>query len=282
MLVFDNVSFQYKKESLFQDLSLEVPTGRIIGLLGENGVGKTTLLKLASGLLFAQAGSIKLNGLGVNARTAKSLAQFYFLYEDVYVPDMAQDEYVKLYKAFYPNFDQAIFDQLQEQLGTEDKPLKELSLGNKKKFLIAFAVATGVPYLFLDEPTNGLDIPSKRAMRKALVGALQEHQTMIISTHQVRDLAQVFDHVMILHKGRILVDQPKASLESRYRIVDRDSLLGDEIYCEQKLDSYRVLTQEGDGQGLDLEFFFDAVITAPESFVLSPGNSAGAEEVKNG
>jgi ABC-2 type transport system ATP-binding protein len=268
MIEFNAVTFTYKKENLFTDLQFQIPSGRIIGLLGQNGAGKTTLLKLAAGLIFAQKGEVKVNKLPANARTAKSLAQCFFLYEDVYVPDMRQDEYVDLYRVFYPNFDMDVFLRMREEMGTEDKPLQKLSLGNKKKFLLAFAVATGVPYLFLDEPTNGLDIPSKRVMRKALVGALQEHQTMIISTHQVRDLAQVFDHVMILHQGKIVVDQAKTRLEESYSVVERERLDGSEIFSEEKLGSYRALITGNQGTSLDLEFFFDAVISNHDAFML--------------
>ncbi len=209
MLNIEKLLFGYKgTEPLFAGLSLDIEAGRIYGLLGKNGVGKTTLLKLMVGLLFPHSGSCKMLNTDTKLRIPEILREIYFIAEEFYVPNVTAEEYIKYYAPFYPNFDPKVFAYAADEFEIlPNKKLTKLSYGQKKKFLVAFGLATNCKLLLLDEPTNGLDIPSKSQFRKLLASSLTEDKTIVIATHQVRDLEQLIDTVVILEDGQIIYNK---------------------------------------------------------------------------
>jgi len=182
--------------------------GHIYGLLGKNGAGKTTLLKLIAGLRFPQQGSCKVLGMESKKRNAAMLEDIYFLTEEIWLPDTNIEEYLKMYAGPYSKFDTNIFDKcLREfEINSSDK-LKNMSFGQKKKVAISFALATQCKILIMDEPTNGLDIPSKGQFRKLAAELITDDRCMVLSTHQVRDLESLIDRIIILDESRILLNQ---------------------------------------------------------------------------
>ena len=210
MIEINKLSFGYKNlPRLFADLNLQFAAGSICGLLGKNGVGKTTLLKIIAGLLFPNYGDCHVLGHKPQQRLPQFLQEIYFIPEEFYVPAVTGDTYVHLYAPFYKNFDNKILhNALNEFDLPSNKKLTTLSYGQKKKFLVAFALATNCKLLLLDEPTNGLDIPSKSQFRKLLAAMLTTDKSFIIATHQVRDLESLIDTVVILDEGRIVFNQP--------------------------------------------------------------------------
>jgi len=210
MIEVQNLSFTYsrKKNRIFNNLSLSMEGGHIYGLLGKNGAGKTTLLKLIAGLRFPQQGSCKVLGMESRKRNAAMLEDIYFLTEEIWLPDTNIEEYLKMYAGAYSKFDTNIFDKcLREfEINSSDK-LKNMSFGQKKKVAISFALATQCKILIMDEPTNGLDIPSKGQFRKLAAELITEDRCMVLSTHQVRDLESLIDRIIILDESRILLNQ---------------------------------------------------------------------------
>lgn len=210
MIEVQNLSFTYsrKKNGIFNNLSLSLEGGHIYGLLGKNGAGKTTLLKLIAGLRFPQQGSCKVLGMESRKRNAAMLEDIYFLTEEIWLPDTNIEEYLKMYAGAYSKFDTNIFDKcLREfEINSSDK-LKNMSFGQKKKVAISFALATQCKILIMDEPTNGLDIPSKGQFRKLAAELITEDRCMVLSTHQVRDLESLIDRIIILDESRILLNQ---------------------------------------------------------------------------
>ena len=210
MIEVQNLSFTYsrKKKGIFNNLSLSMEGGHIYGLLGKNGAGKTTLLKLIAGLRFPQQGSCKVLGMESRKRNAAMLEEIYFLTEEIWLPDTNIEEYLKMYAGAYSKFDTNIFDKcLREfEINSSDK-LKNMSFGQKKKVAISFALATQCKILIMDEPTNGLDIPSKGQFRKLAAELITEDRCMVLSTHQVRDLESLIDRIIILDESRILLNQ---------------------------------------------------------------------------
>jgi ABC-2 type transport system ATP-binding protein len=210
MIEVSNMSFTYsrKRPNIFDQLELNLEGGHIYGLLGKNGAGKTTLLKLMAGLLFPQKGSSKVLNFESRKRSAEMLEEIYFLTEEIWLPDTNITGYLQLYAGFYPRFDHDLFSRcLQEfEIKTQDK-LKNMSFGQRKKVAIAFALATRCRILIMDEPTNGLDIPSKGQFRKMAAEAITEDRCMILSTHQVRDLESLIDTVIILDNCHILMNE---------------------------------------------------------------------------
>ncbi|HNW75063.1 MAG TPA: ABC transporter ATP-binding protein [Bacteroidales bacterium] len=217
MITIRNLDFWYRrKEALFRDLNLELQQGHIYGLLGRNGAGKTTLLKILSGLSFPKSGEVGLDHWVPSKRDPFFLQEIFFLPEEIWFPNVRPEGLVRIYGSFYPEFDNKQFEDSLERFEVDRGiSLGRLSFGQRKKALLAFALACNTRYLFLDEPTNGLDIPSKAAFRSLLAAACSESRIIILSTHQVRDLQSLIDHVLILSEHRILVNESLDMIASR-------------------------------------------------------------------
>lgn len=201
MINIQDITFSYTKhgDDIFNHLSLSIHPGKTYGLLGPNGSGKTTLLYIMMGLLKSQQGQVEVEGTDVCKRSSDTLQELYLIPEEFELPSMTLSEYTKTYSPFYPNFSNEVLQQCLDvfQLPS-DIHIDRLSMGQKKKLLMAFALACGTKYLLMDEPTNGLDIPSKKQFRKAIATNMTDERTILISTHQVHDVEQLLDHVLIL------------------------------------------------------------------------------------
>jgi ABC-2 type transport system ATP-binding protein len=266
MVEVSNMSFGYKKKRLFSGLDLKLEPGNIYGLLGKNGAGKTTLLKIISGLRQAQEGSCRVLGRDPARRPAPLLEELCFIAEELYVPALMPEAFESLHARLYPRFDhQAFRGFLSEfEIGT-DKKLSELSYGQKKKFLISFGLASGCRLLLMDEPTNGLDIPSKSQFRRLLARAGGTDQCILVSTHQVRDMENLIDPIIILDEGRIIFNQPLREAGARLRTVIETVEPADEgaLYAEKTLGGWAVMRRNDGGEEthIDLEILFNAVTT---------------------
>ncbi len=267
MIDIRNLFFSYElKEQLFTDLELQLPSGNIYGLLGKNGAGKTTLLKIITGLLFPKAGDCSVMGFEPRARLPRFLEEVYFISEEFFVPPITTKEFEKAYAPFYPRFDKGRFLECLDEFDlTFKKKLSAMSYGQKKKFLLAFGLATNCRLLILDEPTNGLDIPTKSQFRKLLASSLTADRSFIVSTHQVRDLEQLIDPVIILDNGKIIFQRhvhevgQALSCQLRQDVPDEIEVL----YSEKVLGGYTVVVENTTGEeaGIDLETLFNAVVT---------------------
>lgn len=215
MMTIEHLSFGYpkRKNRVFDDFSLKLREGNVYGLLGKNGAGKSTLLYLMTGLLTPQSGQASLHGVNVRLRRPDTLADFYLIPEEFDLPDYSLEKYVQLYAPFYPKFDhESLRRNLEAFDMTEDLKLGELSMGQKKKVLVCFALATHTSWLIMDEPTNGMDIPSKSQFRKLLIREMNEKRGIVISTHLVKDVEQLLDHIVIIDGGHAVMDAPVADI----------------------------------------------------------------------
>ena len=270
MLTIQNLSFGYnRRKQVFDNLSLTLKQGSIYGLLGKNGTGKSSLLRLMVGLLFPEEGSCQFNGIETRNRSITVLENLYFLPEEFHTPAISIAEFVSINSPFYPKFNHGQFENyLKEfQLLKSDK-LSKLSYGQKKKVLIGFGLATNVQLLILDEPTNGLDIPSKSQFRKLIASGLSDEQTIIISTHQVRDLDGLIDNIIILEESAILLQHSTEEISERlsFKLLSNTENLHEAIYTEQTIKGLMAvvpnLTHEH--TKVDLELLFNAVIHKKE------------------
>ena len=266
MINVKDLSFYYRRQRpLFESLSLEMNSGRIIGLLGRNGAGKTTLLQLMAGLLAPKGGEIRVEGYLPFDRRPDFLADVYMVPEEFSFPNATIGVYTRAFSPFYPRFDREKLNRiLQEFQLTADEQLNKLSHGQRKKFLIAFALASNCKLMILDEPTNGLDIPSKSQFRKILVSSVSDDQLVIISTHQVKDIDTIIDTVMVVDEGRLIFNQTTDEITGNY-YFDRVDSLEEETYLYQEagIGGYRVI-RNADGvheSPIDLELLFNAIIT---------------------
>jgi ABC-2 type transport system ATP-binding protein len=209
MLLIDNITYSYgrKRQPVLSDYSLKIEPGTICGLLGRNGAGKSTLLYLITGLLRPQLGNICFDGLCPAERKVEFLNKVFIIPEEFELPNVKLAEFVKTTSPFYPNFSAETFGKTLDifELNPEVH-LGQLSMGQKKRVFISFAIACNTPLLILDEPTNGLDIPGKRLFRKAILNGMTEDKTVIISTHQVYDIEKILDHVVITDSDGVRLD----------------------------------------------------------------------------
>ncbi len=207
MIDIQKLTFGYsRKKRLFQDLTLPLAKGSIYGLLGRNGAGKSSLLKNIAGLLFPGSGRCEVDGLAAKDRHPDFLRNVFFIPEEFYLPPVPVKSFVGTYAPFYPAFSAEQFQgYLKEFDIAGNQTLTQLSYGQKKKVLIGFGLAANTKLVLMDEPTNGLDIPSKSQFRKIIASAIDEERTVVISTHQVRDLESLIDPVIILDESEILL-----------------------------------------------------------------------------
>ena len=211
MITINDLSFSYGENVVLRNITMNLKEGRIYGLLGENGVGKTTLLTLLCGLKKVKAGSIDIDGQDPYDRHPSFLSELYYLSDEVAALNMTAAEYAKTYGKFWEKFDYDKFVEVMKIFENDlNQKMTKMSFGQLKKTYISFALACNTKYLFMDEPTNGLDIPSKAQFRKALMKYTSEDAIILISTHQVRDLENIIDPIIILDRQDVLLN---ASIE---------------------------------------------------------------------
>ena len=269
MVIIKDLRFNYnkKQQPLFENLDCELQPGSIVGLLGKNGAGKTSLLKIMIGLLRPAEGKVEIMGHRPAERQPSLLQDTYFLPEEFYHPGISINNYVKANCGFYPRFDEVMLKSLISDFELpEDKNLHQLSYGQKKKFLISFALSTKCRLLVLDEPTNGLDIPSKSIFRKVMAGSLDQDQLVIISTHQVRDVENLIDRVLMLENGKFIMQKNILDISSKLQFSTTSSPNAENIlYREMVPGGYKVITPQTDGNSsVDIELLFNAISNGTE------------------
>ena len=267
MIQISNLKYKYQGTGhyVFDGFSLGFSDNNIYGLLGKNGTGKSTLLYLISGLLRKTAGSITVDGVESSEHRADTLAGIFLVPEEFDLPQLTLDKYVRASRPFYPRFSREVLDScLRDFELTPDIHLKELSMGQKKKVYMSFALAANTRLLLMDEPTNGLDIPSKSQFRRVVANNMSDDRTMIISTHQVHDVESLLDHVVMLDNSEILLDASVSDICDRYSFGFRS--LGEPqdgvLYAEPSVQGSAVITRKRPGDGdttLNLELLFNAL-----------------------
>lgn len=264
MIDVKDLSFYYRRQKpLFDSLSLKMAPGSIVGLLGCNGAGKTTLLQLMAGLLAPKSGELTVDAYRPFDRHPDFLADVYMVPEEFSFPHTSIAAYTKAFSPFYPRFDHEKLERiLKEFKMTPEMQLNKLSHGQRKKFLIAFALASSCRLMIFDEPTNGLDIPSKSQFRKILVSSVDDDQLVIISTHQVKDIDTIIDKVMVVDEGKLIFNRTNDEISSAYFFDRTEVLEGNELYHEAGIGGYRTISHT-DGRHeshIDLELLFNAII----------------------
>lgn len=271
MLQVENISFSYRrgKKNVLHDFSLSLQEGRVYGLLGKNGAGKSTLLYLMSGLLTAKHGKVMYHGVDVRRRLPVTLQDMFLVPEEFELPSISLVSYIELNSQFYPRFSKEDMVKYLHFFEMDmDVNLGALSMGQKKKIFMSFALATNTSLLLMDEPTNGLDIPGKSQFRKFIASGMSDNKTIVISTHQVRDIDKVLDHVLIMDNSHVLLDQSTASICSKLLFVESDDreLAKTALYTLPSVQgNFLMLPNEADEESeINLELLFGATLAAPE------------------
>jgi len=266
MVNINNLNFGYRKrQPVLENLNLQLQPGHIYGLLGKNGAGKSSLLHNICGLLFPDEGTVSVIGEIPAKRKPSFLQQVFLLPEEINLPDVSIKSYYSNIAPFYPSFDFGLFERFLSEFEVPvSNTLQRMSYGQKKKVLISFALAVQAKILLMDEPTNGLDIPSKRQFRKVMAGVLQEEQIVIISTHQVKDLDNLIDHVLILDDKKIILHESIDRIIEKllFKQVMDLSEIKTPLYSEGALKGYAAvgINYDNDSTKFDMEMFFNAVL----------------------
>lgn len=271
MLNIKNCTFNYrhKGEPTIDDFSLNLKEGGVYGLLGSNGAGKTTLLQLISGLLTPVSGEVTLDGENTRLRHPSTLEKIFFVPEEIDLPPLKLDTFINLNGALYPKFSK---EEMYHHLDTFGLPrdirLDKLSMGQKKKVALSFAMACNTKILLMDEPTNGLDIPAKSAFRKYVIESMSDDRIFVISTHQVRDVSQILDHILIMDKRKVLLDRTVSEIQDKMKFTEtvNNELINNALYAVKGLGGASVIlpNEDGDDSELNIELLFDFAISDPE------------------
>ena len=269
MLQVKNLTYGYRKSAkkIFNDFSLALEPGRVYGLLGRNGAGKSTLIYLMTGLLTPESGDVEYEGVDVRERRPSTLSNMFIVPEEFELPAISLKKYVEINAPFYPNFS---YDDLRSyldvfEMNDENVNLKSLSMGQKKKVFMSFAFATNTRLLLMDEPTNGLDIPSKSQFRKLIARCMNDNRTIVLSTHQVRDVDSILDHVLIIDNSRTLLNASIGEIGSRLTFEVSNNVDG-ALYWQPTING-NIVVRPNDGTKetmVDIEILFNAVLMAYE------------------
>lgn len=234
MIEIKDLAFSYGKTPILKSITTTLEEGRIYGLLGENGVGKTTLLTLLCGLKKVCSGSITTDGENPFDRTPTLLQNQFYLPDEVLPVAMKAECFAKERGAFWPDYDHSKFLEIMKEFENDPaKKMNQMSAGQLKKTYISLALACGCKYIFMDEPTNGLDIPSKTQFRSAIMKYTSDDSTIVISTHQVRDLENIIDPIIILDRQDVLLNASVEEITSKLYFDYGTQLHPESLYSEQ-------------------------------------------------
>lgn len=262
MIEIKDLAFSYGKMPILKSITTTLEEGRIYGLLGENGVGKTTLLTLLCGLKKVCSGSITTDGENPFDRTPTLLQNQFYLPDEVLPVTMKAECFAKERGAFWPDYDHAKFLEIMKEFENDPaKKMNQMSAGQLKKTYISLALACGCKYIFMDEPTNGLDIPSKTQFRSAIMKYTTDDSTIVISTHQVRDLENIIDPIIILDRQDVLLNATVEEITSKLYFDYGTQLHPESLYSEQLPGGFIQVypNTTGEDSKINVEALFNAV-----------------------
>ena len=271
MIKVENLSFTYPKSKhmVLHDFSFSFEAGRVYGLLGRNGAGKSTLLNLMTGLLTPKKGKIMYHDINVRSRLPMTLQDMFLVPEEFELPSISLKKYIDLNAPFYPNFSKEdMYKYLHCFEMDMDVNLGALSMGQKKKVFMSFALATNTSLLLMDEPTNGLDIPGKSQFRKFMASGMTDNKTIVISTHQIRDIDKMLDSVMIMDESRVLLNESTVHICEKlcFKESDDRSLIDKALFAVPSLhgNSLLLLNEHNEDSDINIELLFNAILAQPQ------------------
>ena len=270
MIAVENLSFSYRKskKAVLNDFSLSLSAGKIYGLLGKNGAGKSTLLYLMTGLLTPKTGRVMYRDIDVRRRLPVTLQDMFLVPEEFELPATSLITYVELNSPFYPNFSKEDMVRYLHYFELDmNLNLGALSMGQKKKVFMSFALATNTSLLIMDEPTNGLDIPGKSQFRKFIASGMTDDKTIIISTHQVRDIDKTLDHVVIVEDSKVLLDESIVRIGETLLFVETESreLQEKAVFVSPSIQGNFLMLPNttNEESEINLELLFNATLAKP-------------------
>lgn len=251
MITFNNLCYRYPKgPEALSDITAAISPG-IHLLLGENGTGKTTLLHIIAGLLYPTAGSVEVDGMSPRLRQPALLEKIFFLGDDMTLPGGTALAFAHTAAKAYAGL---LADYLARFGLTGRERLDRLSLGNRRKSLIAVALALRTQVLLLDEPANGLDIGSKETLGRMLAEAAGDNRTIIVSTHVTHDFHNIFDGVIALRRNRLQLAATLTDILSAVAFTAGMIPPVEAIFTHQSAGLFRSITAAGADTETDIDY----------------------------
>ena len=213
MIELNHISKSYGKTRALDDVSLSIGPGELVGLFGENGAGKTTLLKSVLNLV-SYRGDITLDGEPI---TRKNIARLSFATcEHSFFPGLTANDHRDFYAAHFEKFHETRFHGLMDFFALpKGKPIRTLSTGQQNQFEVILALCQGADYILMDEPFAGNDVFNREDFYKVLLGILEPHETVILSTHLIEEVTGFIGRAVLLHEGKIVGDAQTAALDEQ-------------------------------------------------------------------
>lgn len=268
MVQIQDLHYSYKKKNVFTGLNITFEAGNIYGLLGKNGTGKSTLFKNICGLLKPKSGAIDVLGYKSTLRNPNMLSKVFMLPEDFFVPSVKINDFIATLAPFYPKFSKKDFEKYITEFEIPvSSRLDQMSMGQKKKALIAFSLATNTELLLMDEPTNGLDIVSKSQFKKVMASVISPDKCIIISTHQVKDIENLVDRISVIDNGSILFNASLTDVGKKlsFKYSLHHSPKEEVVFSEETLNGVNevLFNNTGEESKVDLETLYKAIMINP-------------------
>lgn len=273
IIELNELSYRYPRTrtDALSGVSATVTPG-IYLLLGENGAGKTTLLHLIDGLLFPSSGKCMIDSTPTRLRLPSITSHVFFLGDDTEFPYNTLRDMVRVHACFYPRFSAEMLEENLKAFGLKDTDnLSGMSLGMRRKAMVAYALALRAEVTLLDEPANGLDIESKLALQQIIARNVEPEQTVIVSTHNIADLRALFDGVMVLNHGQLQLSASTDAILNRVAFLSLREPHPQALHSELRMGTWHCIVPNADGE-LDTDIDYQLLYTAlhsPDSETLT-------------
>ena len=252
---------------VLENLSLTIEPGHVYGLIGRNGAGKTSLMNCITGILTFKRKHqpIYLDGVKLNVNNPNDHAKLFYVTDTISSIHILADAFANTLACFYPNFSVESYKANMEMFHMDRNVfLDELSLGEKKSVFLSYAFASGAPYIIMDEPTNGLDITSRKVFRKLIASYITPDRAIVISTHHINEISSLLDHILILDKRHLVFDHSVMETGSVLSFIESDDedLRLQALYSMKSAYGNRMILPNtgGTDSEIDYELLFEAVL----------------------
>ena len=290
MIELKNVTKSFGKFKALDDLTMTVPKGSVDGLVGPNGAGKSTAIRLMTGIYRPDSGSVTLEGMPIYENPVNKVRMGYIPDDIFYFPSASMEEMRSFYKGIYPQFDDALYEKLFEVFQLPRKsPIRRFSKGMQKQAAFHLSICTRPEMLILDEPVDGLDPVMRRQVWSLILSDVASFgTTVLISSHNLRELEDICDHVGIMDHGKMLLERSLADMQG---MTHKLQLVGDvpdglEVLHESQTGRLKTLVVRGDAKEITLKVsasapvYFDVLpLSLEEIFIYELGGVN--YEVKN-
>lgn len=283
MYRLENLSYEYGRgRRAVDNVTADIGAGMHL-LIGENGAGKTTLLHLLGSLRFPVSGSCRYGDADVSLRGVDTLRRIFFMSDDFESSFSTIEQMARCHGQFYPDFSyELMYANLADFGLTGKEKLRGLSLGMRRKAYISYALALRTQVLLFDEPTNGMDISSKKLLRRIIARSVTDETTVIISTHNVHDLDSLFENVMIMHKGRLRLCMPVWRILDRVAFVSAPAPITGALYQEPDRGCFKAIIPKAGSPDTDIDYqlLYSAAMSPAGDILLDYINSSGTQDLK--